>query len=259
MWCKILIGTLFFTFFWPLHGEGRPATIRWKAVSEASGYMVVVATMSGETVFSSRTNEEAITVRLPPGRYRYSVLSLNLFGRPSRPGQWLLLDIAAPKTSPKEIEKEDHCSERCAALWRSALLPGYGQYHLRRERSAFAIGSVFAGLSLLFLDQRRVYLASLQDYRELDSPSVLASLLYTGNPLAGFSVYRDPAELMFAMQRYENQKDAVKTHYRRLSEIGTAMALLYAFNLLEIAFPSGSLSFSAKGVGFSYTARGFAW
>lgn len=131
---------------------------------------------------------------------------------------------------------------RKEATWRSAVLPGWGQWKQGRKVQAIVYPSIIA-IGLFFTyDKHRMYLNAKRDYNNLENP-------YTTNGLirAAFtpqSAAVSPAEAVVASQLgpFKGQRESVERHYQEMQYIGIATLLVYAWNIFDAYYfhPTGS-------------------
>ncbi|XDD44603.1 DUF5683 domain-containing protein [Leptospira sp. WS60.C2] len=142
----------------------------------------------------------------------------------------------------KLAEAERKTLTRGGATWRSAVLPGWGQWKQGRKTQAIVYPSIIA-IGLFFTyDKHRMYLNAKRDYNELENP-------YTTNGLirAAFtppSATLSPAGAVVASQfgPFKGQRESVERHYREMQYIGIATLLVYAWNIFDAYYfhPTGS-------------------
>ncbi|TGM88078.1 LA_0442/LA_0875 N-terminal domain-containing protein [Leptospira levettii] len=131
---------------------------------------------------------------------------------------------------------------RAGATWRSAVLPGWGQWKQGRKVQAIVYPSIIA-IGLFFTyDKHRMYLNAKRDYNNLDNP-------YTTNGLirAAFTPQTaavSPGEAVVASQLgpFKGQRESVERHYQEMQYIGIATLLAYAWNIFDAYYfhPTGS-------------------
>ncbi|MCT8335449.1 DUF5683 domain-containing protein [Leptospira sp. 85282-16] len=132
---------------------------------------------------------------------------------------------------------------RGGATWRSAVLPGWGQWKQDRKVQAIVYPSIIA-IGLFFTyDKHRMYLNAKRDYNNLDNP-------YTTNGYfrAAFSPQTaatvSPAEAVVSSQfgPFKGQRESVERHYRDMQYIGVATLLVYFWNIFDAYYfhPTGT-------------------
>lgn len=131
---------------------------------------------------------------------------------------------------------------RKGAMWRSAVLPGWGQWKQGRKVQAIVYPSIIAVGLFFTYDKHRMYLNAKRDYNNLENP-------YTTNGLvrAAFtpqSAAVSPSEAVVASQLgpFKGQRESVERHYQEMQYIGIATLLVYAWNIFDAYYfhPTGS-------------------
>lgn len=142
----------------------------------------------------------------------------------------------------KLAEAEKKNLTRNGAAWRSAVLPGWGQWKQGRKVQAFVYPSIIAVGLFFTYDKHRMYLNAKRDYNNLDNP-------YTTNGLirAAFTPQTaavSPAEAVVVSQvgPFKGQRESVERHYQEMQYIGIATLLVYAWNIFDAYYfhPTGS-------------------
>ncbi len=155
----------------PTAGSSAPVQkhIAWKPIPGNAGYIVQLQMPDGR-VREHRLKTAAISLELPPAKYRMRVAALNKFGRPAKWTAWRSMRIAAARPKPEnrpepaeerpavsqtedpqateqpETAETPNASE--AGLWPGALIPGWNQFARGdRWRGAAWLGA-FGGLAL---------------------------------------------------------------------------------------------------------------
>jgi hypothetical protein len=142
----------------------------------------------------------------------------------------------------KLAEAERKNLTRNGATWRSAVLPGWGQWKQGRKTQAIVYPSIIA-IGLFFTyDKHRMYLNAKRDYNELENPYTTNGLIRAAftPPQAALS----PAGAVVASQfgPFKGQRESVERHYREMQYIGIATLLVYAWNIFDAYYfhPTGS-------------------
>ncbi|GBF51870.1 hypothetical protein LPTSP4_34080 [Leptospira ryugenii] len=126
---------------------------------------------------------------------------------------------------------------RGGAVWRSAVLPGWGQYRQGRKVVAFVYPTLIAVGLFFTYEENRYYLNAKRDYNNLDNPytetGYIRAILGAGPVVSAV-----PADPLFAytaneISPFKGQRESVEKHYRQMQYIGGATALLYAWNVLD--------------------------
>ncbi|TGK49639.1 LA_0442/LA_0875 N-terminal domain-containing protein [Leptospira bouyouniensis] len=142
----------------------------------------------------------------------------------------------------KLAEAEKKNLTRNGAAWRSAVLPGWGQWKQGRKVQAFVYPSIIAVGLFFTYDKHRMYLNAKRDYNNLDNP-------YTTNGLirAAFTPQTaavSPAEAVVISQvgPFKGQRESVERHYQEMQYIGIATLLVYVWNIFDAYYfhPTGS-------------------
>ncbi len=150
-------------------------------------------------------------------------------------------DEAAKK---KKAEEEERLAAekrkdltRGGATWRSAVLPGWGQYRQGRKLQAFLYPSLVAVGLFLTYEQNRYFLNAKRDYNNLDNPYTetgyiraifgVAPLVSTTpvDPLAAYTANE--------ISPFKGQRESVEKHYRNLQYAGGITAAIYLWNILD--------------------------
>ena len=77
-----------------------------------------------------------------------------------------------------EKQPKQEWDPRTEALWRSLLIPGWGQYYSNRDRAGERVGAAFLASTLLAIDSQRRFHTTQQDYQSASNHlflNVLAS------------------------------------------------------------------------------------
>ncbi|WP_411821427.1 LA_0442/LA_0875 N-terminal domain-containing protein [Leptospira sp. 'Mane'] len=125
---------------------------------------------------------------------------------------------------------------RGGATWRSAVLPGWGQWKQGRKIPAIVYPTLIAVGLFFTYDRNRIFLNAKNDYNNLDNPYTQTGYLRTA--LGGNTISTTPADPLAAytaneVSPFKGQRESVEKHYRELQYIGGATALLYVWNILD--------------------------
>ncbi|BDA80790.1 hypothetical protein LPTSP3_g37200 [Leptospira kobayashii] len=125
---------------------------------------------------------------------------------------------------------------RGGAVWRSALLPGWGQWKQGRKIPAILYPSLIAVGLFFTYDRNRIFLNAKNDYNNLDNPYTEAGYLRAA--FGGNTVSTTPADPLSAytaneVSPFKGQRESVEKHYREVQYIGGATALLYIWNIFD--------------------------
>ncbi|TGL41527.1 LA_0442/LA_0875 N-terminal domain-containing protein [Leptospira perdikensis] len=132
---------------------------------------------------------------------------------------------------------------RGGATWRSAVLPGWGQWKQGRKVQAIVYPSIVA-IGLFFTyDKHRMYLNAKRDYNNLENPYTTNGYIRAAfSPQSSATV--SPAEAVVASQLgpFKGQRESVEKHYQDMQYIGAATILVYLWNVFDAYYfhPTGS-------------------
>ncbi|MDF3819926.1 DUF5683 domain-containing protein [Leptospira sp. 96542] len=120
------------------------------------------------------------------------------------------------------------------AAWRSAVLPGWGQWQQGRKTQAIVYPSIILVGLFFTYDKHRMYQSAKRDYNNLENP-------YTENGLIRAALTPpntpalSPGEAVVASQfgPFKGQRESVERHYREMQYIGLATALVYFWNVFD--------------------------
>lgn len=132
---------------------------------------------------------------------------------------------------------------RAGATWRSAVLPGWGQWKQGRKVQAIVYPSIIAVGLFFTYDKHRMYLNAKRDYNNLDNPySTNGYFRAAFSPQSAATV--SPAEAVVASQfgPFKGQRESVEKHYQDMQYIGAATLLVYIWNIFDAYYfhPTGS-------------------
>ena len=146
-------------------------------------------------------------------------------------------------------DRENHTgvgvSGSFSSIWRSALFPGWGQFHDSRDRAGYGWGGSFllTGIFAVALARRA---ASAEDsYRSAIRSSVLLS---PGAIVLSTNTGMDPSFSAGHFLLTSNQSSSARTRWRADSRAASAMAgiagLIYAANIIDVVLfhPGGGSS-----------------
>ncbi len=106
------------------------------------------------------------------------------------------------------------------ALWRSALLPGWGQFYSGRENRAYIFGSAALVSFAYYLNQHSTFTTAQRDYDDSGLPAGLLSITGVGGP-ANF-IY------------FEDRKAVLNRAETAVNRAFFLMAALWSLNLWEV-------------------------
>ncbi|EOQ95070.1 hypothetical protein LEP1GSC195_0904 [Leptospira wolbachii serovar Codice str. CDC] len=132
---------------------------------------------------------------------------------------------------------------RTGATWRSAVLPGWGQWKQGRKVQAIVYPSIIAVGLFFTYDKHRMYLNAKRDYNNLDNPYTTNGYFRAAfSPQSAATV--SPAEAVVASQfgPFKGQRESVEKHYQDMQYIGAATLLVYIWNIFDAYYfhPTGS-------------------
>lgn len=134
----------------------------------------------------------------------------------------------------KLAESERKNLTALGATWRSAVLPGWGQWKQGRKIQAIVYPSLVA-LGLFFTyDKHRMYLNAKRDYNNLENPYSETGLIRTaigGQNTQAFTP--EQAVISSQLGPFKGQRESVERHYREMQYIGVATLLVYAWNVFD--------------------------
>jgi sRNA-binding regulator protein Hfq len=160
-----------------------------------------------------------------------------------------------PKETPEKKEtvvfkpdpnKADEDKTALGAFWRSALVPGWGQFYQGREWAGILYPTLILGGAYAGYQTNRIYRNALNDYNEYNNPysesAILLSALNIPNPvnntdqLVNFSGSPNDVLLNFYNTNESplaKQKEAVEKHYTNLRIISYAVAAVWIWNAID--------------------------
>jgi hypothetical protein len=83
-------------FYYTLGEDGEPIftqVLRWEADPDALEFEVLVEAPGGRAILDEKVSEAALEVHLPPGSYRYKIVTYNLLGRAELETDWVALEV----------------------------------------------------------------------------------------------------------------------------------------------------------------------
>lgn len=144
----------------------------------------------------------------------------------------------------KQAEEEERLAAekrkdltRGGATWRSAVLPGWGQYRQGRKLQAFLYPSLIAVGLFFTYEQNRYFLNAKRDYNNIDNPytqtGYIRAFLGAGPVVSTTPV--DPVSAYAAneVSPFKGQRESVEKHYRNLQYVGGITAAVYLWNVLD--------------------------
>ncbi|TGK32688.1 hypothetical protein EHQ12_12140 [Leptospira gomenensis] len=111
-----------------------------------------------------------------------------------------------------------------SVTWRSAVLPGWGQWTDERKIPAVVYSALFVSSLYLVYRENQIYINSVRDLNHKNNP------YETYLPIPSFS---DPIALYLYSKPFEEQREKVNQNYQNLQlSIGAALTI-YLLNLLD--------------------------
>ncbi|RHX82014.1 hypothetical protein DLM76_07710 [Leptospira yasudae] len=141
-----------------------------------------------------------------------------------------MLDKQAKDADAKKKEEERLARVQQKGLspwsvaWRSAVLPGWGQWTDERKTPAIVYSALFVSSLYLVYRENQIYKNSVRDLNHMNNP------YETLIPVPSFS---DPAALYLYSKPFEDQRDKVNQNYRNLQLSMIFAVLVYAANIFD--------------------------
>lgn len=157
-------------------------------------------------------------------------------------------EISAERSNAKRVAEEKRLAEperkrntsdtrggpdAIGALWRSALLPGWGQW-ARGEKLAggmFAAGTILGSFALY--ETNRVYRATAHDLDSLGNPLAVIALVSTTSQIPAIS---DPVFFTLYNQPFIARRAKLESQLQNQRIAGAAIAFVYTWNLIDAFF-----------------------
>lgn len=114
-----------------------------------------------------------------------------------------------------------------SVAWRSAVLPGWGQWTDERKTSAIVYSSLFISSLYLVYRENQIYKNSVKDLNHINNP------YETLIPPPTFS---DPAALYIYSKPFEDQREKVNQNYHKVQLSIAFSVLVYAANIFDAYF-----------------------
>lgn len=137
-------------------------------------------------------------------------------------------------------DREDNAEEeeitQLGSVWRSAVLPGWGQYRQDRKLEAYIYPSLVALGIFLTYEQNRIYINSKRDYDNLNNPYNQAGYYRAiiGDGSINSPSINSASELVASeLSPFNGQRDSIEKHYRNLQYAGGITVLIYLWNILD--------------------------
>lgn len=143
------------------------------------------------------------------------------------------------ETKPTEKGKT-----RMGVVWRSMLIPGWGQHEENRKIPSIIYPSVIA-LSLFgAYEKNREYRNSVRDFNNLGSPYFV--------PPPSSATLLNPISAYIYNKSFENQRDAVENHKNTRNTYLMGALLVYLINIADAAYFYKD-EVSGRGIIFDYS------
>ncbi|MCE9501655.1 MAG: hypothetical protein K8R21_14320 [Leptospira sp.] len=134
---------------------------------------------------------------------------------------------------------------RWGVTWRSAVLPGWGQFHEDRNLAAILFPAIILISGFATYQKNIEYRRSISDSDKLNNPYGPASVRFTANPVA----------LYFYNIPFEQQRHAVDHNYREVRAFGALTVFLYILNIADAAFFYKPLNVANSGLILDFAPR----
>lgn len=229
--------------------EPERVVLEWLSVRGARGYVLEIKTAGEQTILKQVVPTSYTVVHLEPGHYQVRITLINKFGKSSPPGDWeryavvrgiaskalnvepdrllaTLQPIPGPPDSPlvtPDLRPREDTVHRfdMAPVWRSAVLPGWGQAYQERRFNATVIGGTFAVATLSAALLYPTYYRNKTAYGKREQT---ATILVGAIPSTG----------LFAREALARDRHALNAHGRNLNVLTAALAGIYLWNLADV-------------------------
>jgi len=247
---KLLFVMVAFASVRPVSGAEREnVTLEWPVARGARGYLIEIKDALGSIIFTETTTVTHRVVQLEPGEYRVRITMLNKFGKfdPSRDWESYIVakandssrslpvvgnvaafspgidSVPANKTLSPDSEIITQKSESLdrGALWRSALLPGWGQSYQDRNLNALLIGGSAGAVALAGAILYPKYWRYETAYQQAARSAIF---LFTLSPTVGF----------LSRQQLAVSRRAVNIRASNLNALAAGFAGIYVWNMMDV-------------------------
>lgn len=206
-------------------GKDYPVHLEWDAVPDAKNYFVEITTLSGKMVkaLKTKTNQKDLQLKIGKYQYRTSVekKGVKLWS------DWKEFEVKAPEEPEKPF-----FSPRGNAMWRSAILPGWGQFH--SDNSQWRAW-IYSGV---FFPMLAAYGAAYQENISLKKEFTDKSNTFLFLQLAN-QTQVSPLTLLIASDA-NSIRGEINGVYNKGNILGFSLLALYVFNLADSYFFTGS-------------------
>ncbi len=225
-WGLIFSAVLFFASIGTIAAQTEEVTLEWVGTRGARGYVVEIKSPDRGIIHRSTTIRTYLLVQLKAGEYKVRITEINKFGKMNTPGEWESYVVAPDRSAEKSGEPDPsfdplESTFDGGGIWRSLLLPGWGQMYQKRNGIALWIGGGFAAgvLSgaILYSDYRRHKAVYGEEARS-------ALILFATSPAAGFA----------AREKLNANRQALNRRGQNLNTLAGVLGALYLFNLADV-------------------------
>ncbi|MCE9501034.1 MAG: hypothetical protein K8R21_11145 [Leptospira sp.] len=128
----------------------------------------------------------------------------------------------------REAEARRTPLTRFGVAWRSAVLPGWGQWADKRKTPAIVFPALIllSGYKTYVMNQE--YRNSVRDFNHLGSPYLRAT--------PSSATLQDPINAYIYNRPFQLQRDTVDRHYRETRIFGALTLLIYILNVADAAY-----------------------
>lgn len=148
------------------------------------------------------------------------------------------------RRAAEERAERENSGRQWSALWRSALIPGWGQAYNDQPVKAGVIGLSFVAGAYGLYTTNQDYREALDVLAEMNNPFTTGNILsaLTGtSTLPTDAQLADPIYMYIYSQDFAAQRASADGHYDKMQAAGAFMAFVYVYNLID-AFWSGSIN-----------------
>jgi hypothetical protein len=214
--------------------------LEWELQRLAEIYRIQVSNDAGKIIYEEKLNSNKTYLNLGIGKYKYRVASVNEMGKESW-SDWESFEVklktwevpnALAKTKLAEtsdqIEGIDLCGLRCNVVWRSSILPGWGQnYRDDQKWRVFAYPILLSSLFLAYYSNHEMNQAAQKKY---NSALDLMIISQAGNS--------DTANQLtyYSYLNITSASAITKETYSQGNKISLLIVGIYLFNLVDAYF-----------------------
>ncbi len=136
----------------------------------------------------------------------------------------------------EELRKQQ-ASRPYKAAFRSALIPGWGQFYSDRQFQGVVFPTLFAAAAFVAYDKFRVYRTAVTEYGETGNPYSKENILLTamGQPLASSPTYPNLLEAYYASQTslIHQKREAADKDFHEYQGVLYVLGGIYLLNVLD--------------------------